>query len=155
MALATAPGHSIPVLNLSQTVKLNLQNQHLWTDLTPHTSPTLPRPLLSGVPPAPIYTDPDTDPDAPKTEEEMRQVEWVLPLDLRETLSVKTMSEVFDSLESKQWGRKKGGLVDGNDGKVREEGEWRGKRVFLGIVSEDSAVVYYLIHEGVVKPRQN
>lgn len=85
----------------------------------------------------------------------MRQVEWVLPLDLRETLSVKTMSEVFDSLESKQWGRKKGGLVDGNDGKVREEGEWRGKRVFLGIVSEDSAVVYYLIHEGVVKPRQN
>lgn len=76
-------------------------------------------------------------------------MEWVLPLDLRETLSVKTMSEVFDSLEPRQWGKKKGRLAAGGDG------EWRGKRVFLGIVSEDSAVVYYLVHEGVVKPRQN
>lgn len=30
-----------------------------------------------------------------------------------------------------------------------------GKRVLLGIIGDDSTIVYYLVHEGVVKPRQN
>ena len=40
----------------------------------------------------------------------------------------------------------------------RQEEEWRvprTKRVLLAIVDDDSTIVYYIVHEGVVKPRQN
>ena len=53
----------------------------------------------------------------------------------------------------------------GQGGEKEEEVEMRkkigvgtrrgGKRVLLGIIGDDSTIVYYLVHEGVVKPRQN
>ena len=37
--------------------------------------------------------------------------------------------------------------------------EWRGrhrqKRILLAVLHEDSTVVYYIMHDGIVKPRQN
>lgn len=37
--------------------------------------------------------------------------------------------------------------------------EWRGKnrqkRLLLATVHDDSTVVYYIMHDGIVKPRQN
>ena len=34
--------------------------------------------------------------------------------------------------------------------------KWRStKRVVLATVSDDSTVVYYIVHDGIVKPRQN
>lgn len=57
-----------------------------------------------------------------------------------------------------------GGTIE-NKGEGGEEGEMRktigvgtrrgGKRVLLGTIGDDSTIVYYLVHEGVVKPRQN
>lgn len=45
---------------------------------------------------------------------------------------------------------------EGEMGKTIGVGTRRGgKRVLLGIAGDDSTVVYYLVHEGVVKPRQN
>lgn len=40
-------------------------------------------------------------------------------------------------------------------GKKNEKRKYGGKRVLMAIVGTDSTVVYYIVHEGVVKPRQN
>ena len=41
-------------------------------------------------------------------------------------------------------------------GGARRKGKWkREKRVLLAVVGDDSTVVYYVVLEGVVKPRQN
>ncbi len=44
----------------------------------------------------------------------------------------------------------------------RDEEQWRqwrtskrGKRVLLATIQDDSTIVYYFIHDGIVKPRQN
>ena len=40
----------------------------------------------------------------------------------------------------------------------REGSKWSGKeikRVLLAAVDDDSTVVYYIVHDGLVKPRQN
>lgn len=43
--------------------------------------------------------------------------------------------------------------------KARRTGEWGGKRVLLGMVDRgmggEGTVVYYVVQEGAVKPRQN
>jgi tRNA-splicing endonuclease subunit Sen15, fungi type len=41
---------------------------------------------------------------------------------------------------------------------VGEPNKWRitqPKRVVMAILDDDSTVVYYIVHDGVVKPRQN
>ncbi|KAA8909455.1 tRNA-splicing endonuclease subunit Sen15 [Sphaerosporella brunnea] len=127
--------------HLLQTVHANLEHTALWTSLTAHTTSTYPRPLLSGVPPAPIYVDPDADPNVPLPAASTQR-EWVLPVDLREKWSPKKMAQVFDSLPAGDWG-------------VDAKGGLRKKRLLLAVVAEDSTVVYYFVHDGVVKPRQN
>lgn len=43
--------------------------------------------------------------------------------------------------------------------KARETGQWGGKRLLLGMVDRgmggEGTVVYYVVQEGAVKPRQN
>jgi len=70
------------------------------------------------------------------------QHEYVLPVDLREKWSVRKMAEVFDAMPEGYWG-------------VNAKGEIRKKRLLLAVVSDDSTVVYYFVHDGIVKPRQN
>ncbi|KAF1983934.1 hypothetical protein K402DRAFT_396129 [Aulographum hederae CBS 113979] len=108
------------------------------------------------------------------------QLEWVLPTSLRETWSLRRMAEVFDLLSPVpptgdstsiafeevaggadsffEWGR------EGETSRKREvsstseaeASKWRQmKRVVLATLDDDSTVVYYIVHDGVVKPRQN
>lgn len=102
--------------------------------------------------------------------------EWVVPTHLREKWSLAKFAAVFDSIDlvplppgeegpGGGGGGSGGGTIENRD-EGGEGGEMRrktigvgtrrgGKRVLLGTIGDDSTIVYYLVHEGVVKPRQN
>ena len=78
--------------------------------------------------------------------------EWVLPTHLREKWSLRKFAEVFDAV----------GNVPPGEGVENEGGEMEdikirkgGKRILLATVGDDSTVLYYIVHDGIVKPRQN
>lgn len=95
-----------------------------------------------------------------------------MPTHLREKWSLAKFAAVFDSIDvvplppgEEGPGDSGGGTIENRD-EGGEEGEMRrktigvgtrrgGKRVLLGTIGDDSTIVYYLVHEGVVKPRQN
>ena len=101
--------------------------------------------------------------------------EWVLPTHLREKWSLRRFAEVFDMVgevpsehdgnghdesgkcdeESIQDTQDDGQELAGIDLEGSNEKRRGGKRVLLATVSDDSAVVYYIVHDGIVKPRQN
>ncbi|KAL7271305.1 hypothetical protein RUND412_005949 [Rhizina undulata] len=151
---AAANPADLHLLHVLAIVHNNLLNQADWRSLTTHTSPTFPRPLISGIPPEPVYIDPDSAHEGPvavgrsetsavgEDVEGDDQEEWVLPVDLREKWTLRKWAAVFDSLPEGFWG-------------VDKHGNVRGKRLLLAVVSEDSTVVYYIVHDGIVKPRQN
>lgn len=71
---------------------------------------------------------------------------------------------VFDEDEGKGGREVEGEGKEGGEGKVggreeekeKEKPSWdTTKRVLLATVEEDSTVVYYVVHDGIVKPRQN
>ena len=89
----------------------------------------------------------------------------MLPTQLTEKWSLRRFAEVFDAVGELPE-RPEG--VDGGEGverkdvrdegqKSRGKGEKRrgGKRVLLATVNDDSTIVYYIVHDGIVKPRQN
>ncbi|MCJ1284210.1 hypothetical protein MMC26_003541 [Xylographa opegraphella] len=141
----------------------------------------LPRPLVSGLPPNRIYVHPDEQVEmllAGRREQDVLvEREWVLPTHLREKWSLRKFADVFDAVgEEPPEGIGEGGEEgesglerEATDGPgVRKDGtRWGvdpgpetstrrgGKRVLLATVSDDSTVVYYIVHEGLVKPRQN
>lgn len=180
--------HTGHVLSLVSIVHKNLEHQADWSELRIHSTPNLPRPLISGVPLEAIYIDPDTNTvevrkAQPGKEEGVdlgqdeitdgdeygRKIdrEWVLPVDLREKWTIRQWAEVFDSIPTEP---PVPGITevgpDNEPGGVRldnseetpslEAGtKKRKKRLVMGIVSGDSTVVYYIVHDGIVKPRQN
>lgn len=103
------------------------------------------------------------------------EVEWVLPSHLREKWSLRRFGEVFDAIdavpeagEGEVVFEERVGLGGGSgerleDGEGATEGgeevnEWRmnmPKRLLLATLDDDSTVVYYIVHDGIVKPRQN
>ena len=88
-------------------------------------------------------------------EEVEAEREWVLPTHLQEKWSLRRFAEVFDAV-GEEPPEDERGRDDG--GQMREEGEGKrrgGKRVLLATLSDDSTVVYYIVHDGIVKPRQN
>ncbi|KAH6890300.1 tRNA-splicing endonuclease subunit Sen15 [Thelonectria olida] len=129
-----------PVAGLTSTVLGNLENQHDWTSLQIHDEPGQ-RPLIRGLPSRRLYIHPD-DQIAALTHEEATgqsvtqnaEYEWVLPVHLEEKWTLGDFAAVFDS--------------------IQHAGP-RAKRVLLATVHNDSTVVYYFMHEGIVKPRQN
>ena len=82
--------------------------------------------------------------------------EWVLPTHLKEKWSLRRFAEVFDAVGKvppdvdKDGGPESVGEVKGGVGSRRG-----GKRALLATVADDSTVVYYVVHDGIVKPRQN
>lgn len=109
-----------------------------------------------------------------------REREWVLPSHLREQWSLRRFGEIFDHIEAVPserigtgdksqtlFGELNGDeteLVDeldggdGSAGKGENVNKWRvnmPKRLLLSTVDDDSTVVYYIVHDGIVKPRQN
>jgi len=80
----------------------------------------------------------------------------VLPTHLAEELSLADFAAFFDSLDTVPPN------PEGAQTKVREstvgekwQGKNRQKRLLLATIHDDSTVVYYIIHDGIVKPRQN
>jgi tRNA-splicing endonuclease subunit Sen15 len=174
-----------PLHTLALQIQHNLAHQHTWTSIRLHThSPLtnrpLPCPLLSGLPPLRLYTHPDEQVQLLKEAEARRKAarskqadkqesdeeaeaeaegldvqveterEWVVPTRLSERWSLRRLAEVFDAV----------GVVPPAAVKERggdeKENKWRKtKRVVLATVDSDSTVVYYIVHDGVVKPRQN
>jgi len=100
--------HAPYLHHLASTIAHNLQYQHSWTEVSVHThSPitkeTLPRPMLSGLPPKRAYIHPDEQICTLKAEhetgEKIEQVperEWVLPSQIQENWSLRRFGEVFD-----------------------------------------------------------
>jgi tRNA-splicing endonuclease subunit Sen15 len=172
----TVEGSPSPLLGLARHVLHNLQYQHRWTDLTLHdVSPIngqpMPRPLLSGMPPRRIYVHPDeqvemliraklrsdsVEPNAQsasQTWEPTPEREWVLPTDLREEWTLRKFAQVFSSIGAipPQLGSSEAGVSDANT-----TSKWRiTKRLLLAAIQSDSTIVYYVIHDGIVKPRPN
>ncbi|KAF2230956.1 hypothetical protein EV356DRAFT_507908 [Viridothelium virens] len=164
--------------HLAQRVAHNLQYQHQWTAISIHTnspladSHLLPRPIISGLPPQRIYVHPDeqiellkdeskrkAESTASKPEGPVPEREWVLPAHLKEKWSLKSFAAIFDEI----------GTVprDPDDQKQDRDdisqsvgtstiNKWRTiKRVMLATVDDDGTIVYYIVHDGIVKPRQN
>lgn len=82
--------------------------------------------ILSGYPPHKL-----------SSVDENHLLEWVIPLvaNSQAELSVKTINGWFKQIL----------LLSGS----------RPKRVTVGLVNDDSTVVYYFIHDGLIKPVQN
>ena len=150
---------------LAAQVLHNLQYQHDWSSLQFHyKSPIDGRPLqkilISGLPPHRIYVHPDEQIEMLKqnaTEKDITvEREWVLPTHLREKWSLRKFAEVFDGIDE-------GPPIDHrrkverrhNDEAKEIKNRRGGKRLLLATVGDDSTVVYYIVHDGIVKPRQN
>ena len=128
--------------NVTLTVLHNLENQHDWTELEVRDDPNQPRPLIRGLPPKRLYLHPDDQVEAlaheRSTGEKLFQDpehEWVLAVRLVEKWSLANFAAVFDS--------------------INHEAGIKAKRIVLATIHNDSTIVYYLMHEGMVKPRQN
>lgn len=164
------PEHPAYLYRLAQQILHNLQHAHYWTSLRIHSiSPLpphalLPRPLITGLPPQRVYVHPDEQASLLKSgrdANEIREWEWVLPTHLKEKWSLRRFAEVFDGIgavpppEEEEAQR---GVVGDGDGGGEGKGEGRRKRlkrVLLATLSDDSTVVYYIVHDEIVKPRQN
>ena len=126
---------------------------------------------MSGLPPRRIYVHPDDQIEELKQQLKEGDVgverEWVLPTRLREKWSLRRFTEVFDGIREEPHDEGDGVEVIGEKGpesaddepgpgtKVKKGKRRGGKRVLLATVGDDSTVVYYIVHDGIVKPRQN
>ena len=162
--------HSAYDHNLALQIQYNLEYQHDWTSLHVHTrSPItqelLPRPLVSGLPPHRIYVHPDDQVEEVKmgvkdVEIEVER-EWVLPTNLKEKWSLRRVAQVFDAIgekppiEDDNGSAKVQSNAEGSEERKGNKKRRGGKRLMLATIADDSTVVYYIVHDGIVKPRQN
>ena len=151
---------------LALQVQYDLRYQHDWTSIKLHThsgastssgASLLPQPLLSGLPAHHVYIHPDEQAAILKqglTEKDVPvEAEWVLPTQLREKWTLKRFAEVFDAIEEAPPKREAQEGPTEPDRYQRKRK--RGKRLLMAVVNDDSTIVYYIIHDGIVKPRQN
>ncbi|KYG41111.1 hypothetical protein M433DRAFT_76544 [Acidomyces richmondensis BFW] len=158
--LPNGSAHSPQAHQLALQVAHNLRFQHNWSDIRVHYDQTLPRPMISGMPPNRLYLHPDEQIEIlqrqraagksglPDLENER---EWVLPSHLREPWTLRRLADVFDNIS----------LVPPDDLGIdpfQYPKSWRlrqPKRLVLATLDDDSTIVYYIVHDGIVKPRQN
>lgn len=168
-------GHAVALENLTRNVQFNLKHEKDWTGVEVHISGAE-RPLLYGLPPRRLYVHPDEQIAILKAEKELGddqripqppEVEWVLPMHLAEKWTIERFAAVFDSISAvppavveagdSSGGGSESGAVEAAAAVLA--GHWRGpgrgKRITLAIVQDDSTVSYYVMHDGIVKPRQN
>ncbi|KAF2723581.1 hypothetical protein K431DRAFT_219500 [Polychaeton citri CBS 116435] len=146
------------------------------------TATDLPRPVLSGLPPHRLYIHPDEQMALLQQEKDLKDAygdttafsgskperEWVIPSHLKEKWSLRRFGECFngvgvvppelpssgssDSIKLFEEEEIEATQVEG----VPTNSEWRKtKRILLATLDDDSTVVYYIVHDGIVKPRQN
>ena len=147
--------------SLASCVMENLEKQHDWTCLEIHTVERGTQPsangqhfLVRGIPPRRLYVHPDEQIQILKAERNgdpssqeratIPEAEWVLPVHTAEKWTLADFAAVFDSIEMAptRW-------QDAGDNPEQH------KRLLLAGVDFDSTVVYYFVHNGLVKPRQN
>ncbi|EEB09685.1 tRNA-splicing endonuclease subunit Sen15 [Schizosaccharomyces japonicus yFS275] len=118
---------------LIKAVELDLRLGHQWTELNLHmidNSKGHARPLFSGIPGTKLLK---------------KRTNLVLPLYLHETVSVEFLASVFDSIKELKINKP-----------IDERGlEKTELYLYLGIMCEDSTIIYYKVTDGLVKPRQN
>jgi tRNA-splicing endonuclease subunit Sen15 len=154
--------------HLTSTVLHNLQHQHDWTSLSVHvlsplTGLPLPRPLISGLPPKRVYVHPDEQVEILRAEhdsglsiEQHPELEWILPTHITEKWSLSRFTALFDALSTVPPREElHQGAPDQSAVGRKWRGEARQKRLLLAALHDDSTVVYYIMHDGIVKPRQN
>ncbi|GCB22131.1 probable tRNA-splicing endonuclease subunit tsp-1 [Aspergillus awamori] len=158
----------------------NLQHQHLWTSLRVHdlhlpskstTGPEQSLYLISGIPPHHLYIHPDEqlfmlERGLREDDVELERM-FVLPTVQGESWTLRKLAGVFDSLPEGSEEVLEGGGEKAEKlreyyeyrGKARATKEWGGKRLLLAMVDRrmggDGTVVYYVVQDGAVKPRQN
>lgn len=150
---------------------------------SPDNQSPVPHLLISGIPPNRVYTHPDEqlymlEKGLREEDIELERV-FVLPTVQGQSWSLHKMAAVFDSLPSVEDGTQ---LQAGDDveedtqNKSAEKAaaiaeyyerrkqalqtkEWGGKRMLLAMIDKgmggDGTIVYYVVQEGAVKPRQN
>jgi len=116
------------------------------------------------LPPRRIYVHPDDQVEELKNGLVDGQLEaereWVLPTHLQEKWSLRRFAEVFDSIgeepKANEHEPKDPSSQVRNAEQVQPSKKRRGgKRLLLATLGDDSTVVYYIVHDGIVKPRQN
>jgi len=135
-------------------------------------------PLISGIPPHRIYTHPDEQlymlESGLREEDILPERVFVFPTAQGQSWSLRKMAEVFDYISDTEEPSLSGGDGEINGAKVvpanlaeyykqkdkaRAMKAWGGKRVLLAMTNRgmggDGTIVYYVIQEGIVKPRQN
>lgn len=115
---------------LAEQVKNNLVHYNLWSGVDVHEIDNYDGSkvlIMSGKPPA------DFD------SENTGCNEWVIPkvMENRQDMCIEEIDNWFVQIL-----------------KITDDKE-RPKRVTIGLVNDDATVVYYFIHDGIVKPRQN
>ncbi|RAK99054.1 uncharacterized protein BO80DRAFT_323805, partial [Aspergillus ibericus CBS 121593] len=134
--------------------------------------------LISGIPPHHIYTHPDEQlymlERGLRDEDVELERMFVLPTVEGQSWSLRRMAGVFDSLpeggeDGEEAGREVEVEVEGEKAdklreyyayreKARATREWGGKRILLAMLDRqmggDGTIVYYVVHDGAVKPRQ-
>lgn len=88
--------------------------------------------------------------------------EWILPTRLSEKWTLRRLAEVFDAVSlvppsfSSSDGKDENGEAKEETEEEEKPNPWRTtKRVVLASADTDSTVVYYIVQDGLVKPRQN
>ncbi|KAH8658745.1 Sen15 protein-domain-containing protein [Tricladium varicosporioides] len=159
--------HPTYLHHLAATILHDLKYAHDWTFLTIHTHSTLtqellPRPIISGLPPKKVYVHPDEQVEILKAEHETGETilriperEWVLPSQIQEKWSLAKLAEVFDALDVVPLAKDEEEESEESTVGKSWQGRNRTKRLLLATVHDDSTVVYYIMHDGIVKPRQN
>ncbi|OJJ47664.1 hypothetical protein ASPZODRAFT_1740373 [Penicilliopsis zonata CBS 506.65] len=156
----------------------NLSVDEAGVPLDPQSSDTAPFPLISGIPPHRVYTHPDEQ--LFMLERNLRDDEiapertYVLPAAQGQSWSLQKLAFAFDSLPvpETESDHPQPTIRDGPENKAKQLAEyyerrkqaratqeWGGKRLLLSMVDKrmggEGTVVYYIVQEGVVKPRQN
>ncbi|KAF2834703.1 hypothetical protein M501DRAFT_1009007 [Patellaria atrata CBS 101060] len=157
---------------------------HLHTH-SPLDGRRLARPMLAGTPPQRLYVHPDEQVEMVSREArkggkkggevlrrggdgrgeeegDMEEIwgkrperEWVLPTHLGEKWTLRRLAEIFGGVGVVPPDRDEGEDDEGADAETKRN-MWRSKkRVLLAVVNDDSTIVYYIVHDGIMKPRQN
>ncbi|ODV62273.1 Sen15p ASCRUDRAFT_74692 [Ascoidea rubescens DSM 1968] len=65
------------------------------------------------------------------------EYEYILPVDMDDKITMKFLDDCFEQI------------------KISERIASRPNRIILGMVNDDSTIVYYFVHDGIAKPRKN
>ncbi|KAL2753835.1 hypothetical protein ACRALDRAFT_2126764 [Sodiomyces alcalophilus JCM 7366] len=149
--------------DLPAIVATNLMHQHGWTEIKSHPlrgrdRDAPPRLIISGLPPRRLYIHPDQQIKALKDgyasghqHIQEPEFEWVLPLHVTESVTLAAFSAWFDSISALPPDTQPESHCDARGWRRSA----RHKRCLLALLHDDSTVSYYLMHDGIIKPRQN